>query len=64
MWMEERSEKRVNNVRADHALESGADVVGVACPFCMIMLGDGIKSKATERVVEVRDIAELLEDGR
>lgn len=63
MWMEEPNDKRVNHIRAGHALQSGADVVGAACPFCIIMLEDGIKSKGGERPPQVKDIAELL-DGK
>ena len=61
MWVEEESDKRVNNKRAEHALESGSDIVSVACPFCMTMLDDGIKSRKGERDVKVLDIAELLD---
>ena len=60
MWVEEESDKRVNNKRAEHALASGSDIVSVACPFCMTMLDDGIKSRKGERDVKVLDIAELL----
>ena len=61
MWVEEESDKRVNNKRAEHALESGSDIVSVACPMCMTMLDDGIKSRKGERDVKVLDIAELLD---
>ena len=60
MWVEEPNDQRVNNRRAEHALESGANMVGVACPFCMIMLEDGIRAKKGDRDVAVMDIAELL----
>lgn len=60
MWMEEAEDKRVNNRRAEHAVESGADIVGVACPFCMTMLDDGIKARKGNRKIEVLDIAEVL----
>jgi len=61
MWVEEPNDRRVNHIRAGHALESGAEIVSVACPFCMIMLGDGIKGRAGDRAPEVLDIAELLD---
>jgi Fe-S oxidoreductase/nitrate reductase gamma subunit len=61
MWMEEPNDKRVSNIRAEHAVQSGAAIVGVACPFCMIMLGDGIKNKGGEQAPDVLDIAELLD---
>ncbi|MFQ5849654.1 MAG: heterodisulfide reductase-related iron-sulfur binding cluster [Candidatus Binatia bacterium] len=60
MWMEEPSDQRINSRRATHALQTGSDTVSVACPFCMIMLEDGLKAKKSERDVSVLDIAELL----
>lgn len=60
MWMEELG-RRINHERAMHALATQAEIVAVSCPFCLIMLEDGIKAKAEGRAVEVLDIAELLE---
>lgn len=61
MWVEEQSGQRVNNRRAEHVIESGSDILGVACPLCMTMLDDGIKTVRGERDVKVLDIAELLD---
>ncbi len=63
MWTEEPSDKRVNCVRAQHAIESGSDVVAVACPFCMTMLEDGVRTKMGERELKVLDIAEIFDKG-
>ena len=61
MWKEpEPGRKDVNVDRAEEALDTGAKTVAVACPFCMTMLSDGIKSKNKENEVEVYDIAELI----
>ena len=60
MWAEEPSEKRVGNLRARHALETGSDILGVACPFCMTMMEEGIASEQDGRQMKVLDIAELL----
>ena len=60
MWAEEPSEKRVGNLRARHALETGSDILGVACPFCMTMLEEGIASEKGGREIKVLDIAVLL----
>lgn len=63
-WVEERGDERVALVRAREAVATGAGVVAVGCPFCMQMLEDGVKGVADEsRPVEVRDIAELLEES-
>ena len=61
MWKEpEPGRKDVNVDRAEEALNTGAKTVAVACPFCMTMLSDGIKSKNKENEVQVMDIAELI----
>ena len=57
MWMEERIGKRVNMERTDEAAATGADTMGVACPFCLIMLDDGAKAKGgTLQVVDVAQV--------
>lgn len=63
MWVEESRGERINVVRAQEAVETGADVIAVACPFCMQMLESGVGSVpgAEERGVQVFDLAELLE---
>jgi Fe-S oxidoreductase len=58
MWMEERIGKRINAERMDEAASTGADAVGVACPYCLIMLDDG--SKARGDGTDVVDIAQLV----
>jgi Fe-S oxidoreductase/nitrate reductase gamma subunit len=62
-FAEEPPEQRVNRERARQAIETGAGVVAVACPFCMTMLEDGVGSTAGGRNVMVRDVAELLRDA-
>jgi Fe-S oxidoreductase len=58
MWMEEHIGKRINSERADEAAATGADVIGVACPFCMVMLDDGAKAKGGD--MEVRDLSQVV----
>ena len=58
MWMEERIGKRINQERADEAASTGADTVGVACPYCLIMLDDGAKARGNAS--EVLDLAQVL----
>lgn len=59
-WMEEQTGQKVGNERAGEALATGADEVAVACPFCYIMLDDGVKELGRGDDVAVRDIAEIL----
>jgi Fe-S oxidoreductase len=58
MWMEERIGKRINEERVDEAAATGADAVGVACPYCLIMLDDGARARGDE--LEVLDIAQVV----
>jgi Fe-S oxidoreductase len=64
MWMEENLGTRINNNRADEAVATGADQVGIACPFCLVMLTDGVtNAKADGKArdeVEVVDVAQML----
>jgi Fe-S oxidoreductase len=61
MWMEENIGKRVNSERTEEALATGADVVGTACPFCMIMIDDAVKGQGRGDDVSVLDISQLIE---
>ena len=58
MWMEEQYE-RVNNKRTQQLIDTGADTIATACPFCMIMISDGVKNTELQDV-KVLDIAELV----
>jgi Fe-S oxidoreductase/nitrate reductase gamma subunit len=60
MWMEEHVGKNVNVERAQEAIGTGASRVAVACPFCYVMLEDGVKGEGKDDDVKVQDIAEIL----
>ena len=60
MWMEETEGKRVNVERTEEALATNASVIATACPFCMTMLSDGVKTKDAVDHVAVKDIAEII----
>lgn len=62
MWMEEEFGKRINYERADQALATDADVVAVACPFCLTMLDDGVKHRGADNV-KLLDLAELVDSS-
>jgi Fe-S oxidoreductase len=61
-WMEEQTGKKVNIERAEEALATEADEIAVACPFCFVMLDDGVKELGRPDV-PVRDLAMILADG-
>jgi Fe-S oxidoreductase len=58
MWMEEHLGKRINSERTEEAISTGAERMGVSCPFCYIMLDDGAKA-AGERI-QVSDVSEIV----
>ena len=63
MWMEEKIGKRVNLDRVDEALGTGAEKIATGCPFCRVMLSDGLTQRQSEErgtEVEVLDVAQLL----
>ena len=60
MWMEERG-KPINEARVREAAATGADTLAVACPFCTVMLGDGVQSAGVD--LKVIDVATLLVDS-
>ncbi|MDT7732893.1 MAG: hypothetical protein QOE12_67 [Mycobacterium sp.] len=63
MWMEEHIGKRINHERVDEALATGATTVATACPFCRVMITDGVNDRqevAGREGVDVRDVAQLL----
>jgi Fe-S oxidoreductase len=64
MWMEERTGKRINQERVDEALGTAPSKIATGCPFCKVMLSDGLTARKSEKVanesVEVVDVAQLL----
>jgi Fe-S oxidoreductase len=64
MWMEENTGQRINLNRTEEAVATGADQIAVACPFCRVMLSDGLTSLqaggTAREEVEVLDVAQLL----
>ena len=67
--MEEKTGKRINLERTDEALATGAETIATGCPFCRVMLTDGLTARQDTPLdvtrpdvadVEVQDIAQML----
>jgi Fe-S oxidoreductase len=58
MWLEEHLGKRINRERTEEAVATGAETLGVGCPYCMIMLDDGSRDKGGP--IEVLDVAQVV----
>ena len=56
----EKGNREVNIERSEEALETKADIIATACPFCMTMMSDGIKHFNKENDVKIMDLAELI----
>lgn len=64
MWMEEKRGTRINAERTRQALDTGAEAVATACPFCLVMMRDGVAdSGGRGEGVVVQDIAEIFAAG-
>ena len=64
MWMEESTGKQINIERSQELLRTGATKIAVACPFCYIMIDDGVKAQGVEEdQVKVADISMHILDA-
>jgi Fe-S oxidoreductase len=63
MFMEETTGTRINQARVREAMETGAEMLAAACPFCMTMFEDGIRGVGADETFKVRDIAELVAES-
>jgi len=64
LWLEEQREgQRINEMRTEQAMAVKAQLIATACPYCLQMFEDGIKSKEAEESLKVMDIAELVAES-
>ncbi|MCX8014703.1 MAG: (Fe-S)-binding protein [candidate division WOR-3 bacterium] len=61
LWLDWQKGERLSDIRIKQVLETGAEVLAVACPYCLIMFDDSIKTMNVN--LEVKDIAELLAEA-
>jgi Fe-S oxidoreductase len=60
IWMETKKGERFSDLRLEQALEVGASILALACPYCMVNFEDSVLSADKSDVIEVKDIAELV----
>jgi len=63
IWMETKSGERFSDMRLEQALELGANVLAVACPYCMLNFDDSVLTLDKGDVIEIRSIAELVQQA-
>lgn len=62
IWMETKKEERLSDLRIQQALDVGAEVLAICCPYCMLNFDDSLLNMGKEDVLEIRDIAELVNE--
>jgi Fe-S oxidoreductase/nitrate reductase gamma subunit len=60
MWLHENLGRHINHIRAEEAAETGVELVGTACPYCLTMLEDGIGALEMDKPPRVKDIIEIV----
>jgi Fe-S oxidoreductase len=63
IWMETKKGERFSDIRIEQALEVGAEVVAVACPYCMSNLDDSVLTTGREENITISEIAELVAES-
>jgi Fe-S oxidoreductase len=63
MWIDETIGKRINVLRVEQALETSAQTIATACPYCAVMMEDGLAALPGATGTRSRDIAELVADA-
>ncbi len=60
IWMETPKSERFSNLRLEQAIDLGAEVLAVACPYCMLNFDDSLLTMGKEGAIEIKDISELV----
>jgi Fe-S oxidoreductase len=63
MWFDVGVGTKINSIRYDEAVATGAEVIATACPFCMTMFEDAQSSKGGGGSVQIRDVAEIVAEA-
>jgi Fe-S oxidoreductase/nitrate reductase gamma subunit len=61
MWIEENIGRKINEIRIEDAIKTGADTVVATCPYCLQMLEEGIERKEAKESLKAKDLSELVE---
>ncbi|MCL4412113.1 MAG: heterodisulfide reductase-related iron-sulfur binding cluster [Candidatus Thermoplasmatota archaeon] len=62
-WYKVESQESISHIRMEQALETKAEKLATACPFCMAMMEDASRTMDVESKIKVRDIAEILKEN-
>jgi Fe-S oxidoreductase len=62
IWMDTKKEERFSDIRIEQALNMGAEVLAICCPYCMLNFDDSLLNMGKENVIEIKDISELISE--
>jgi Fe-S oxidoreductase len=60
IWMETPKDERFSDIRVQQAVDAGADIIAIACPYCFLNYRDSVLSMGKAETLQVKDIAELV----
>ena len=63
MWLHEKIGQNINLIRAEEIANADIDIIGTSCPYCLVMLDDGVKSLEREKIPEVADIIDIVAEA-
>lgn len=63
IWMETKKGERLSDLRLEQAVETGAKILAVACPYCMSNFEDSVLTLNKGDAIEIKDIAELVQEA-
>jgi Fe-S oxidoreductase len=63
LWQDVKKGERLADLRVEQALETGAEALAVACPYCMVQFEDSVLSSDRGHALEVKDIVEIVQEA-
>ncbi len=63
LWQETKKGERFADLRIEEAVETGADILAISCPYCMVNFEDSVLTSDKGDVIEVKDVAELVQEA-
>jgi Fe-S oxidoreductase len=63
IWMETMKGERFSDIRVEQAIERGANIIAVACPYCFLNYRDSVLTMDKAEVIEVKDVSELVAEA-
>ena len=62
IWIETKKGERLSDLRLEQAIETGANVLALACPYCLINFKDSILTSDRGNVIEAKELAEIVDE--